>query len=152
VNIEAAILFLRALAGVSLLAFLFLLFTIIWRSLRQVECQLEASRTQHGYLTRQSQDRPGAVNERFPLRAITSLGRSAGNSVVVNDDFASGEHARIILEDGQWWLEDRGSKNGTSLNLAAINRRTKLADGDVIGIGKVSFQLTLASKIDASAL
>ena len=151
-SIEVAILFLRALAGLSLLAFLAILFTIVWRSLRTVEGQLEASRTRHGYLTRQSLDSPGTVSERYPVRAITSLGRSASNSVVVNDDFASGEHARIILEDGQWWLEDRGSKNGTSLNLAAIDQRTKLADGDVIGIGKVSYQLTLESRIDASAV
>lgn len=147
-SIEVAVLILRALAALSLLAFLLILFLIVWRSMRQLERHLQASRANYGYLTCQGRDSTKRDTERYQLDAVTTLGRSANNSVVVNDDFASAEHARIILETGQWWLEDRRSKNGTRLNSAVIDQRTLLADGDLIGIGKLTYQLTLNTQID----
>ena len=148
---EVAVLILRVLAGLSLLAFLLILFAIVWRSMRQLDRQLQASRASYGYLTCLRRDSRDSVAERYELSAYTTLGRSASNSIVVNDDFASAEHARIVLEDGQWWLEDQRSKNGTRLNNAVIDRRNILADGDLIGIGKLTYQLTLEIQIDAPA-
>ena len=151
-SIEVAVLILRALAGLSLLAFLIILFAIVWRGMRQLDRQLQASRANYGYLTCQGRDSTDSVAERYQLGAITTVGRSASNSIVVNDDFASAEHARIVLEDGQWWLEDRRSKNGTRLNNAVIDQRTILTDGDLIGIGKLSFRMTLETRDNSSAL
>ena len=149
---EVAVLILRVLAGLSLLAFLLILFAIVWRSMRQLDRQLQASRASYGYLTCLRRDSRDSVAERYELSAYTTLGRSASNSIVVNDDFASAEHARIVLEDGQWWLEDQRSKNGTRLNdTRSSNRRNILADGDLIGIGKLTYQLTLEIQIDAPA-
>jgi len=144
-SVEAAILILRLLAALSLIGFLALLFAAVWRSMRQIDQQLAAARTAYGYLTRQPRDRsePPATAQRYPLHAITTLGRSASNTIVVNDEFASSVHARIIWEADQWWLEDRRSSNGTRLNDAAIEERALLADGDVIGIGKIRYQLSL---------
>ncbi|MDE2774991.1 MAG: FHA domain-containing protein [Chloroflexota bacterium] len=144
-SVEAAIFILRLLAALSLIGFLALLFAAVWRSMRQIDQQLAAARTAYGYLTMQSRDRskPPGTAQRYPLHAITTLGRSASSTIVVNDEFASSIHARIILEADQWWLEDRRSRNGTRLNDAAIEQRTLLADGDVIGIGKICYQLSL---------
>lgn len=144
-SVEAAILILRLLAALSLIGFLAALFAAVWRSLRQIEGQLAAARRATGYLTMRPRDRskPSEKDQRYPLQAITTLGRSASNTIVVNDEFASGVHARIILEADQWWLEDRRSRNGTRLNDSAIEQRTLLADGDVIGIGKISYRLSL---------
>lgn len=148
-SVEVAVFILRLLAGLSLIGFLAVLFAIVWRSMRQVDRQLAAARMAHGYLTclisdsEQSND----AAERFPLHAITTLGRSASNTIVVNDDYASAQHARIVLADGQWWLEDRRSRNGTRLNDAVIDQRTILTDGDVIGIGNFSYRLTLTSHL-----
>ena len=150
-SIEVAVLFLRLLAGLSLLAFLFILFVIVWRSMRQLDRQLQASQVSYGYLTCHGRDSAEMAEERHHLSVITTLGRSPGNSIIVNDDFASAELARIVLEDGRWWLEDRRSKNGTRLNNAVIDQRTTLADGDLIGIGKFTYQLTLESQSDPSA-
>ena len=146
-SVEVAVFILRLLAGLSLIGFLAVLFAIVWRSIRQVDRQLAAARMAHGYLTGQKSDSEQSKEqaERFPLHAITTLGRAASNTIVVNDDYASARHARIVLEDGQWWLEDRGSRNGTRLNDAAIDQRTILTDSDVIGIGSFSFRLTLIS-------
>lgn len=144
-SIEAAILIFRLLAALSLIGFLAVLFAAVWRSMRQIDQQLAAARTAYGYLTMQSRERskPPGKTQRYPLHAITTLGRSASNTIVVNDEFASSIHARIVLKADQWWLEDRRSRNGTRLNDAAIEQRTLLADGDVIGIGKISYQLSL---------
>lgn len=137
---------LRVLAALCLLAFMLALFLMVWRGLRQADRQLQASRETYGWLTRLSggDDEPGCEVDHHPLRPVTTLGRAASNTIVVRDDFASAEHARITLEDGMWWLEDRRSRNGTRLNEAAIAGRSILADGDVIGIGAVSFRLALA--------
>lgn len=147
-SVEVAVFILRLLAGVSLIGFLALLFAIVWRGMRHTELQLAMARAARGYLTRQARgsNQPEGAGERYPLRAITTLGRSASNTVVVEDDFASGEHAQIVLEDGQWWLEDRRSRNGTRLNDAAIHQRAILADGDVIGIGEFSYRLSLGTE------
>lgn len=148
-SIEAAVFLLRLLAGLSLIGFLAVLFLIVWRSMRQVNHQLAAARMVHGYLTVLTSDSRIASDtaERFPLHAITTLGRTASNTIVVNDDYASAQHARIVLEDGQWWLEDRRSRNGTRLNDLAIDQRTILTDSDVIGIGSFSYRLTLLGHV-----
>jgi pSer/pThr/pTyr-binding forkhead associated (FHA) protein len=56
-----------------------------------------------------------------PLRGTTItlaqqsvlIGRSPESTLVLDDDYASGRHARIYPEDGAWYVEDLGSTNGT---------------------------------------
>ncbi len=148
-SVEAAVFILRLLAGLSLLGFLAVLFVIVWRSMRQVDRQLATTRMAYGYLTSLPSNaaQPNQVEKRFPLHAITTLGRSASNTIVVDNDFASAQHARIVLEGGQWWLEDRGSRNGTRLNDVAIDQPTILADSDVVGIGNLRYRFTLTSNM-----
>lgn len=142
-SIEHTIFLLRLLAGLSLVAFLLTLFILIWRSLLQSERGAAPVLSKHGYLVREQPPQAGDA-VRWSLRPIVTLGRAGSNAVVVNDDFASAEHARIILDQGKWWLEDRQSLNGTHLNDDKIMRRTILADGDVIGIGNYRFRIHLA--------
>ena len=73
----------------------------------------------------------------------TSLGRSPTNTVALNDSFASGEHALIMLRGGQWWLEDRGSSNGTLLNGYRVEEPVVLSAGDIIVVGQVELKLEL---------
>ncbi len=82
---------------------------------------------------------PGSV---FPLRSgeEAGLGRSSRNTVIMADPFASTEHASVSGSGGQYWLADKGSRNGTFLNDVRINKPTVLADGDRIRIGGVTLQ------------
>lgn len=82
---------------------------------------------------------PGTV---FTLQAVTSLGRKASNTIVLEDDFISGEHTLISWRDGRAWLEDVASTNGTYLNDAEINRPAALSEGDIVGIGGVRLKWT----------
>ena len=62
------------------------------------------------------------VGERLPLRAVTSVGRDAGSDVVLNDEAASAKHAVLSFADGEWWLEDAASTNGTATTTPASAR------------------------------
>lgn len=114
-------------------------FAALWRSLR-TESEL-AARPALAYLVVQRSHAQGPrVGERLPLRAMSSIGRDAGNDVVLNDEAASARHAVIELSDGQWWLDDARSTNGTVLNGTRIARRERLRDGDVIDVGRVGMR------------
>ncbi len=45
-----------------------------------------------------------------------SIGRSPGNTIVMNDSTVSSQHARIYWADGQFFIEDLGSTNGTHVS------------------------------------
>lgn len=81
------------------------------------------------------------VGDRLPLRAISSVGRDAGNDVVLNDEAASAKHAIVSFADGEWWLEDAGSTNGTLLNGSRVWDRERLHYGDEIAVGRIALRL-----------
>jgi hypothetical protein len=84
------------------------------------------------------------VGERLPLRALNSIGRDAGNDVVLNDEAASARHAVLEFADGEWWLEDMGSTNGTLVNGELVKSRERVQYGDEVGIGRVALRLEQA--------
>ncbi|MHB8156749.1 MAG: FHA domain-containing protein [Desulfocucumaceae bacterium] len=78
----------------------------------------------------------------FPLKMQDeiSMGRGSRNTITMVGPFASMDHAIVRGRDGQYWLDDLGSKNGTFLNEIGIGKPTVLADGDSIRIGDVTMQ------------
>src|SRR5439155_2483008 len=70
--------------------------------------------------------------------------RHAENHLVIRDSRASRNHARIVAENGQYVLEDGGSRHGTFVNNQRITRHV-LASSDRIEFGfPDSYQLTFA--------
>lgn len=63
------------------------------------------------------------------------IGRKPGNDVVIDNAAVSGEHARIIQEEGMFYVEDMASTNGTFLNDKRVHKQ-ELYDGDRVRIGK----------------
>src|SRR5215212_3173567 len=63
-----------------------------------------------------------------------SIGRQADNQLVLRDNRASRNHARILVENGDYFIEDLKSSNGVHVNGTAIARH-KLANGDRIEFG-----------------
>lgn len=145
-SLDVLLFLLRVLAGMVLLAILGVLFVMIWRDYRSATRQMMATRTTYGKLISLAQlnGTYAQLGETYPLLPITTLGRSATNSIIVPDNFASSEHARIALKEGQWWLEDRNSRNGTLLNEEPITGSTIVTDGDIIGIGSYSYRIELS--------
>ncbi|MFZ1866026.1 MAG: DUF4388 domain-containing protein [Polyangiales bacterium] len=72
----------------------------------------------------------------FPLPESGEIviGRSSELDMVLVEDMVSRRHAKISVHDGDIFLEDLGSTNGSFVNGEKITR-TKLAEGDRILIG-----------------
>src|ERR1700759_3324365 len=70
-----------------------------------------------------------------------TMGRANDATLVLNDDYASTYHARIFPQDGQWFVEDLGSTNGTYLDRQKVARPTPVPVGVPIRIGKTVLEL-----------
>jgi hypothetical protein len=154
VSIEWTLLALRLLAVAVLYSFLIIVVYVIWRDLGtaplaqdqgpDVSALVDGVVVSAGRLLvvsgGESDLRTGDV---FDLRAHTSLGRATDNDFVLLDTYVSSYHARLDRRDGEWWLTDLASRNGTHLNGVPITKSVPLAGGDVIGIGQVELKLEI---------
>jgi hypothetical protein len=142
---EVLLFLLRLASGLILLALLFALFGVIWRDYHSAVREAELDRRVHGRLVvlRTIDGADVVTGETHPLLPLTSLGRSPTNTIRINDNFASSEHALVAIRNGQWWLEDRHSRNGTMLNDMPVNQPVVVTDGDVISIGQIKFRIEL---------
>src|SRR5690348_708977 len=64
------------------------------------------------------------------------IGREAPSEIVVADASVSRQHARFVRNQGEVWVEDLDSRNGTHLRGKPIERE-RLDSGDQVLIGKV---------------
>lgn len=77
-----------------------------------------------------------------PLSAAgVTIGRAADNTVVLEDDYVSNQHARIYPSNDEWIIEDLGSTNGCWLNGVRVVRPTQLQVGAKLKIGRTTLQL-----------
>ena len=86
---------------------------------------------------------PQQEERRYPLRTVTTIGRSPKNLIVLDNNYTSGQHALITRQRDQWWLEDLQSRNGTLLNEQPLYQRTIIRDGDIITIGQAQLRIEL---------
>lgn len=70
-----------------------------------------------------------------------TIGRSPACTLVLEDSYASSQHARIFPKDGSWWLEDLGSTNGTLLAGQRVTGIEELHVGVPIRIGQTTLEL-----------
>lgn len=71
-----------------------------------------------------------------------TLGRAAGCEVTIDDTYASQMHARIFRRDGEVFVEDLGSTNGSYVNREKVNRPTVINPGDQLQIGATIFEVS----------
>lgn len=69
------------------------------------------------------------------------IGRAEDSTLVITDDYASARHARLVPRDGQWFLEDLGSTNGTYLDRTKVTGPTPVPLGVPIRIGRTAIEL-----------
>jgi predicted component of type VI protein secretion system len=83
------------------------------------------------------------------------LGREVGGEGRLEDDIElSRTHARIVRRgEGEWEVEDLGSRNGTFVNGSQIDERVLLAAGDSIEVGatKLVVQVNAPTKPSEAA-
>src|SRR3954465_9472781 len=80
------------------------------------------------------------------------VGRDASTTISLQGSGAavvSSRHARLVLEDGYWWVEDLSSRNGTFLNgkRLAGGGRQRLSPGDEIGFGATGPKLRVEEAV-----
>lgn len=69
------------------------------------------------------------------------MGRSPDATVPLEDDYASGRHARLFPQGSRWFLEDLGSTNGTYVNEQRLTRAVALEPGQPFRVGKSVLEL-----------
>jgi pSer/pThr/pTyr-binding forkhead associated (FHA) protein len=69
------------------------------------------------------------------------IGRANDSTLVLTDDYASTRHARLISRNGDWYVEDLGSTNGTYLDRTKVIGPMLVPAGTPIRIGKTVLEL-----------
>jgi len=70
----------------------------------------------------------------------TLIGRDEGCHITIPDASVSHRHARVYHSDGEWYVEDLGSTNGTYVNDRPLTRPVLVRPGDVVAIGRSTFE------------
>jgi pSer/pThr/pTyr-binding forkhead associated (FHA) protein len=76
------------------------------------------------------------------------IGRTSECNFTINDSLVSKRHCIITNEEGKFFIEDIGSRNGTFLNGKPIKKKTALFYGDKITIGETIMRFYLEEKLD----
>ena len=69
------------------------------------------------------------------------LGRSNEATVPLEDDYASGRHARLFPQGSRWFLEDLGSTNGTFVQGQQLSRAAAVEPGMQFRVGRTVMEL-----------
>ena len=76
----------------------------------------------------------------YPLAEELTVGRAAGCQVTIDDTYASQIHARVFSREGQLFVEDLGSTNGTFLNDRRVEKDAALKVHDALRIGQTTLR------------
>ncbi|ERI94350.1 FHA domain protein [Clostridiales bacterium oral taxon 876 str. F0540] len=77
----------------------------------------------------------------IPVQGELTIGRRNNNHLILEDQFVSGNHARIYVKNTDYMIEDLGSTNGTKINDERLEDRAILRVGDEIQIGSTLFRV-----------
>ena len=133
---------LRLLFLALIYLFLFLVVRALWRDLRSTVAT--AGRALGRLIVIASPLGQPPEGASIDLDAVNSLGRDLNNTIVIEDTFASSQHALLTFRGRAWYLEDRGSRNGTWLNGERIDAVASLGYGDEVQVGQVRMRLERA--------
>jgi hypothetical protein len=70
-----------------------------------------------------------------------TIGRSNESNLIIRDDYTSTHHARLMLWNGRWVIQDLDSTNGTFVNGERVTVPTPIPSNATVTIGTTSFEL-----------
>jgi len=79
-----------------------------------------------------------------------TLGRRSSCDYVLTDSQVSREHARIIVGEQTFAIEDLGSANGVLVNGAPITGLRRLNTGDTFQVGAQLFEVLRPTEVDSA--
>jgi pSer/pThr/pTyr-binding forkhead associated (FHA) protein len=78
----------------------------------------------------------------LPLTSSAILvGRAPSCTLVLDDDYSSSRHARLYPDNGQWFVEDLGSTNGTFLDSRRVDSPLPVPPGARVKVGTSVLEL-----------
>jgi hypothetical protein len=136
------LLFLRVVLALLLYTFLGVGLYQLWLDLRR-QAELLAARQSPPLNLRKADE------EQFSsfTQPELILGRSSVGDFIVDDPTVSVRHARLAYRQGQWWLDDLASTNGTFLNGEMVKASALITDGDKIMLGQVELIISLPANL-----
>jgi hypothetical protein len=79
----------------------------------------------------------------YELGDELTVGRAGGCQVSLEgDSYVSQLHARVFRRDGQFYVEDLGSTNGTYVNRRKVTAPIAIRKGDRLQVGKTVMELS----------
>jgi FHA domain len=140
------------------IAFLVLLYLLIWRVIRTVSRDMRIQPGQESFVL--SRAVSGAAlapaggrlvvlespvlgeGEEFAVEsAPLTVGRGGQNDVAIDgDEFASARHVRFEPRGDGVWVQDLGSTNGTYVNGVRVDGARRLVPGDVVRVGETDLR------------
>jgi hypothetical protein len=141
------------------IAFLVLLYLMIWRIIRTVSRDMRVQPAQESFIMSPVaggvpvafaaggrlvvQESPVlAEGDEFSVdSAPLTVGRGDQNDVAIDgDEFASARHVRFEPRHDGVWVQDLGSTNGTYVNGVRIDGARRLAPGDIVRVGETDLR------------
>ena len=141
------------------IAFLVLLYLMIWRIVRTVSRDMRVQPAQESFIMASvAGGVPVAVSTGGRLVVLESpvldegdeysvdsapltVGRGGQNDVAIDgDEFASARHVRFEPRRDGVWVQDLGSTNGTLVNGVRIDGARRLEPGDVVRVGETDLR------------
>jgi pSer/pThr/pTyr-binding forkhead associated (FHA) protein len=70
-----------------------------------------------------------------------TIGRAENSDLVIDDEYASTQHAKLVLINNDWLVQDLNSTNGTYIGENRVGTPAVVKIGQGIRIGKTVFEL-----------
>ena len=79
----------------------------------------------------------------FELQPETTIGRGPTNTIQIAENYISGVHTRLRYQNGNWYIMDARSSNGTYLNNKKLEAGKPFVapPGATVQVGPILFQL-----------
>jgi hypothetical protein len=74
-------------------------------------------------------------------RAPVTFGRGPECTMPLADEYVSTQHARLVLHENQWYVEDLGSTNGTYIGNERLTRPMPVGAKSRVRLGKTVLEL-----------
>jgi pSer/pThr/pTyr-binding forkhead associated (FHA) protein len=70
-----------------------------------------------------------------------TIGRAGDSDLIVDDEYASTHHAKLVFINGDWLIQDLDSTNGTFLDGQKVSTPLAVAMNTQVRVGQTTFEL-----------
>ena len=70
-----------------------------------------------------------------------TIGRAGDSDLIVDDEYTSTHHAKLVFINGEWLIQDLDSTNGTLLDGKKVATTTVVPLNTQVRVGQTSFEL-----------